>query len=824
MIQEPQTNTVPGFLLTRQWRDSSEGILLKYWFHTEAGPVLLEFTGQEGLFFVEDRHFNKAFGLCQALLSKHRLLALKSFDQYPVYGFYFTSQKNLRQAASILKQNQIAPLEADVRTVDRYLMERFITSEVLISNYPVISNNAFGYSSNSKIKPFKKVGDQENIPKLNVVSFDIETDYRGTQVLSIAVLSENIQHVFMIGADPINTNDSPPISLHTNETALMRAFLDWLQNHDPDILIGWNCINFDLRFLAQVCKRLRIPFALGRNNEEPEWRASPNNEQHYFTLVPGRAVLDGIDTLKSATYHFESFSLESVSREVLGKRKLIYDPDDRGQEILRLFHEDKAALAHYNIEDCRLVWEIFEQCNLISFAIERARLTGLPMDKVGGSVAAFENQYLPRLHRQGYVAPNIPDNPIGVGSPGGYVMSSRPGFYDNVLVLDFKSLYPSIIRSFQIDPYGLAEADHQLVEWLNEDDSDTKTYDIEHYSKGFRGAYFKKQQSILPTLIEHLWQARDKAKKNQNSALSQAIKIIMNSFYGVMGTPGCRFFDRRLPSSITLRGHEIMNQTRTLIEQAGHQVIYGDTDSIFVWLENKTRPEQARSIGQKLAEEITRWWALHLQNEYQLTSALELEFENHYTRFVMPTIRGSEKGSKKRYAGMVCHDSFNELKPHKDSYSLVFKGLETVRSDWTKLAREFQYTLYELIFLNKEYRSYIVKTSHDIRAGMHDDKLVYRKRLRRKLSDYSSNIPPHAQAAKKADDHLKSQGKSARYERGGWVSYCYTVNGPEPLEHLTSPLDYDIYLERQIAPIVDGIVTFLGSTYEEITSNQLRLL
>jgi DNA polymerase II len=824
MMQDSQTNHILGFLLTRQWREHSDGMQLRYWFHTAQGAVLIEMNAQEGLFFVEDRHFNTAINLCQTQLSRHRPLALKSFAQHPVHGFYFSSQRHLRQAAKILKQNQIEPLEADVRTVDRYLMERFITSEAWISTHSLTSDKGFGHATNNKLKPFKRVDDQEPLPNLKTVSLDIETDYRGTQLLSIAVLSENKQHVFMIGSHPFASTDTPPTTLHANETALMRAFLDWIQNEDPDILIGWNCINFDLRFLAQVCKRLRIPFALGRNNEEPEWRVSPNNEQHYFTLIPGRVVLDGIDTLKSATYHFESFSLESVAREVLKKGKLIHDPDDRGQEILRLFHEDKAALARYNIEDCRLVWEIFERCDLINFAIERARLTGLPMDKVGGSVAAFENQYLPRLHRQGYVAPNIPDDPVGVGSPGGYVMNSRPGFYDNVLVLDFKSLYPSIIRSFQIDPYGLAEADHQLSEDLRLDDSDTQPYDTEHYAKGFRGAFFKKQDSILPTLIEHLWQARDKAKKNHNAALSQAIKIIMNSFYGVMGTPGCRFFDRRLPSSITLRGHEIMNQTRALIEQAGHQVIYGDTDSIFVWLEGKISAEQARVIGRTLAEEISHWWAQHLRNEYQLTSALELEFESHYTRFVMPTIRGSELGSKKRYAGLVCKDTFKPSEPNKDAYSLVFKGLETVRSDWTKLAREFQYALYERVFLNKAYKSFIVKTTLDIRAGIYDDKLVYRKRLRRKLSDYSCNIPPHAQAAKKADEKLTSQGKAARYERGGWISYCYTVNGPEPLEHLTSPLDYDMYLERQIAPIVDGIVTFLGDSYEDITSNQLRLL
>jgi len=225
-------------------------------------------------------------------------------------------------------------------------------------------------------------------------------------------------------------------------------------------------------------------------------------------------VLDGIDTLKSATYQFESFALEAVAQEVLQEGKLIHDVENRGEEIVNLFHHDKLALARYNLQDCKLVLDIFDRLKLIEFAVQRARLTGLPLDKVGGSVMAFEHQYLPRLHRLGYVAPNIPKNPVGVGSPGGYVMNSEPGFYKNVLVLDFKSLYPSIIRTFEIDPYGLAEGDallQSIEDSMKPSDQslNVKNYDVTKLSKGFNGAFFKRQNTILPALIANLWEARD---------------------------------------------------------------------------------------------------------------------------------------------------------------------------------------------------------------------------------------------------------------------------------------------------------------------------
>lgn len=821
---------IKGFLISRQWRESNNSLLLRYWLNTEKGPLLIEQTSQEGIFFVEQPHLEQALGLIKNLYHRTRPLALKSFSQHAVSGVYFTNQKNLRTAAKRLKEHKISPLESDVRTVDRYLMERFITSTMLVTTTSVseqhsIPKDKYQHICNAKLKPCHYP------PKLRIISFDIETNYLENTLLSIAVYSEDIQRVFLLG-----TSQQQNCFSFNSEKTLLIAFMDWLQDHDPDLLIGWNCINFDLRFLHNTCQRLGLKFNIGRNNEAIEWRTNSNNKsasskgtEHYFVLVPGRAILDGIDTLKSATFSFESFTLDYVAYEMLGRGKLIDSTVNKADEILRLYHEDQHAFIKYNIEDCVLVWDIFKKAKLIEFAVERARLTGLPLDKIGGSVAAFENQYLPRLHRQGYVAPNLPEDPQGVGSPGGYVMDSAPGLYSNVLVLDFKSLYPSIIRSFMVDPYGLAEGDRfnqaaQTSALPNAHYNKQTDYNKSLFSKGFNGAFFKKQDSILPSLIENLWQARDQAKQDNNEALSQAIKIIMNSFYGVMGTPGCRFFDARLPSSITLRGHNIMLRTRELIEEKGYEVIYGDTDSLFVWLNQPDSIKAADKIGKELASFITHWWKIHLEQEYQLQSALELEYETHYSRFLMPTIRGSQQGSKKRYAGLVCQEDFSFNKPDTSRYKLIFKGLEAVRTDWTPLAREFQKNLYQRIFLNQSFKAYITDVIADIYKGLCDDKLVYRKRLRRNLSEYKRNVPPHVQAARKADTAAVQAGQKPQYENGGWIEYFYTLQGPEPKDYLNSPLDYELYITRQIEPIVDGIVTFLGTSFAEITSKQINLI
>jgi DNA polymerase-2 len=113
---------------------------------------------------------------------------------------------------------------------------------------------------------------------------------------------------------------------------------------------------------------------------------------------------------------------------------------------------------------------------------------------------------------------------------------------------------------------------------------------------------------------------REAAKRDGNAPLSQALKIIMNAFYGVLGSSGCRFFDPRLASSITMRGHQIMRQTRALIEARGYDVIYGDTDSTFVWLKGAHGEEAAARIGRALVAEVNQWWRQHLAKPWGWTA------------------------------------------------------------------------------------------------------------------------------------------------------------------------------------------------------------
>ena len=429
--------------------------------------------------------------------------------------------------------------------------------------------------------------------------------------------------------------------------------------------------------------------------------------------------------------------------------------------------------------------------------LERAQTTGLQIDHFGGSIAAFSHHYLPRMHRLGYVAPNVGDV-AAKAFPGGYVMDSTPGFYDSVVVLDYKSLYPSIIRTFLVDPVGLAEGAN----------ADAQSRPI----PGPQGTLFSRDKHCLPDIVTTLSSARDEAKRLRNQPLSQALKLLMNSFAGVLGASECRFFNPKLVSAVTLRGHEVMKLTRVFVEQRGYQVIYGDTDSIFIWLKRTYANSEAHAIAAGLVQEINAWWTRKLREEQQLENFLEIEFDTHYAKFFMPTIRGSEVGSKKRYAGLSVDEEGRE--------EMVYRGLEMARSDWTLLARQFQEGLLSRIFHGEPYRVFVADYARSMLDGQMDALLVYRKRLRHRLDAYEVNVPPQVRAARIADAHNAKLNRPQQYQRGGWIQYVMTQSGPEPLEARHSRIDYEHYLVKQLQPIADALLQPLGDSFVALTSAQ----
>jgi DNA polymerase-2 len=243
--------------------------------------------------------------------------------------------------------------------------------------------------------------------------------------------------------------------------------------------------------------------------------------------------------------------------------------------------------------------------------------------------------------------------------------------------------------------------------------------------------------------------------------------------------------------------------------------IYGDTDSIFIWLKRAHTNEEAHAIAATLVRDINAWWSRRLRVDQGLESFLEIELDTHYRKFFMPTIRGSDVGSKKRYAGLSVNAAGKE--------EMVYRGLEMARSDWTPLARQFQEGLLSRIFRGEPYQAFVTDYAQSTLSGEKDHLLVYRKRLRHHIDAYQVNVPPQVRAARIADDYNVKVNRPKQYENGGWIRYVMTRNGPEPMEVRRSGIDYEHYLTRQLQPIADAILQPMGESFAALTTSQRHL-
>jgi DNA polymerase II len=408
-------------------------------------------------------------------------------------------------------------------------------------------------------------------------------------------------------------------------------------------------------------------------------------------------------------------------------------------------------------------------------------------DRVAASIASFDFVYLTELHKRGIVAPTVrsDDSRVYAAQQGGHVLEPVTGLHRNIRVFDFKSLYPNIIRTFNIDPLSYV-ADPSTAGNLIETP----------------GGSFSRGPAILPRLLDDLFPRREAAKRAGDSVAANAVKILMNSFYGVLGTRACRFFNPALANSITGTGKEILLWSKRWFENAGFTVFYGDTDSLFVGspagapAEDDYAQAALSRQGDKLAQALNKDLSTYIRERWGLESRLELEFEKLYLRLLLPRARHSTRGASKRYAGLV---------HQQDNAQVEFVGMEVVRRDWTALAKQVQRELYQRLFTGQPVETYLTDMVRAVRNGELDDKLVYRKNLRKGSEEYTATTPPHVAAARKS---TQPQGRS--------ISYVMTTAGAEPIDNVQHPLDREHYVNKQIQPVAEPVLATLGLDFEQL--------
>jgi DNA polymerase-2 len=710
----------------------------------------------------------------------------KNFSDNKVAKIILEVPADVAKLRKELEDNHnITCYEADIRFYQRFLIDLDIKGSLEISGDYKKGKLVSRIYENPTLKSC------DYRPDLKVLSIDIETNSNASQIYCISLYSKDYKNVIIVSHEKHLGKPLHNALSVNSEKELIEKFQELVHVIDPDIITGWNLIDFDLKVLRQKFEEHKVPFTLGRNDWPCKLELNSEFMRDSTADFPGRMVLDGITLLKTSFVKLENYKLETAAQEFLGKKKLI-GQENKGENIDKYYKHEQQKLIDYNLEDSEFVYDIIYKTNSIQLTLLRSLITGMTLDRVKASVASLDSLFLRYARKQKIVLSSSKFSEKDEPGKGGFVMESKPGLYDYVIVCDFKSLYPSLIRTFNIDPYSYV-APKDLPKHLTKD----------KYVTTANGAVFKNQEGILPKIIEDVWHQRDAAKKRKDTAETiYALKIIMNSFYGVLGNPACRFFNPEMSNAITYTGQEIIKLTTKKVEELGYRVIYGDTDSIFV-VSNAKDISEARKIGKKIQKHINEFYDEYIQKEYHRKNDMELQFEKLFKVFLMPTVRGSEEGAKKRYAGILIDE--------EDKEELKFTGMEFVRGDWTDAAKKFQEELFELVFHKKEVTEYIKKFVKDLKGGKYDEMLIYKKSLSKPLDEYTKTTPPHVKAARMLDKLTSSQ-----------ISYLITIEGPEPVEKLKHKLDYEHYIDKQIKPIADTILFVYGKNFDDILKNSTQ--
>jgi DNA polymerase II len=764
-----------GFIIHPTYRIEGGKAFVYLFGRLENGESFLTINAFKPYFFIKKSDLEKALKIESFV---HNPTEFKDFSEEEVVKVVLDIPGDVAKLRDRLSAKGIKSYEADIRFAYRFMIDKGLQGGIIIEGEFTKGDFVNRIYREPELKP------ADYFPKnLKTLSIDIETDMHAKKIFCISLYSHDYEKVIIVSKEKLKK----AISCDSEEE-MINKFKEILLEQDPDIITGWSVIDFDLKIIEQKFKQYKIPFKLGRVDETCSLRLYTSFFQDSKAEFPGRMVLDGIQLLRNNFVDLDDYRLDTVAKHFLNDSKIL-DEENKGAAIENAFKNNPQLLVDYNLKDSELVHRILDKSTALDLAIQRSLLTGMPLDRVRASIASLDSVYLKELRKRGFVAPSSGFEDRDDQGKGGFVMSSKPGIYDYVIVCDFKSLYPSIIRTFNIDPLSFMPGCA-----LKERDKDLDKKKIVQVPSG---ACFKNQEGILPSIIQHLWAQRDKAKKEKNELSRYAIKILMNSFYGVLANPTCRFYSREMANAITLSGQHIIKMAAKKVEEMGYEVIYGDTDSIFLHPHIDDYKE-AHKIGDKIASEINKFFEKMMKDEYHRKNYLELQFEKVYKRFIMPTVRGSEVGSKKRYAGLRIDADGNE--------KMEYVGLEFVRRDWTDLAKQFQAELLGRIFHKKEVAEYIKTLVEEVRAGKKDDLLIYRKAIRKEIDDYTKTTPPHVKAARLLGKDLKSN----------IIEYVLTVEGPEPIQKLKHKIDYEHYIAKQIKPIADSVLSFYNQSFDDI--------
>ncbi|RME78698.1 DNA polymerase, partial [Candidatus Woesearchaeota archaeon] len=617
-----------------------------------------------------------------------------------------------------------------------------------------------------------------------LLAFDIET-YNPNKQMSDPAQHPIIQlSLYGAGFEKVITwkdvnGYGPSVEVVENEEELLKKFAQYVNVKQPDILTGYFSDGFDFPYILKRAQKHKIKLDINLDYTSPRFGRG-NQSSVEMTGIIHLDILNFIRRVTRMNLKTDSLKLDAVAQELLGEKKNEIDIENLA-EYWDNSDPKLAEFAKYCLKDSQLTYEITQM--LMPNIVEFVKLISLPIaDIVKMRFAQFVEWYLiKRAQEVNMLIPNKPGRTTlyerqGQHVEGAFVYEPKPGIYDDVVVFDFRSLYPSIIVAHNISPETLnAPSEHKEIVpghpdmWFATD----------------RDGFFS---TILEEImnrrgrIKAMMKTADEKKKKLLDARQYSLKILLNSFYGYLGFFGARWYSKECAAAVTAYGRYHIHQVINKAEAEGFKVIYSDTDSIFITLDGRTYEEAMDFVDRINAE---------------LPEMMELEPEGFYKTALFVSARGEEGGAKKRYA--LCDEQGN----------VIIKGFEAVRRNTSYIAKEVQTQVIKTLLRTKntqEATSYLKEVIKNLREKkIPNEKLVIVTQLTKPIEDYAS-IGPHVAVARQ----MRQRGE--RVEPGSFIRYIVRpgkgkISDRVSVPELTPEGDYDAeyYIDNQVIPAVERI-------------------
>ena len=663
-------------------------------------------------------------------------------------------------------------VEADIRFSMRYIIDHdlrpcgwHVAKVKEVSKKPIYRADA-EYEIVGEIRAL----DDNTVPEdLRVIAFDIEVyNKSGTP-------RPQTDPIIIIGVATNQGEFKQFLANGYDDKKAILEFIEYLKKVDPDIIVGYNSNGFDWPYLLERCRYLGIKLDVSR-----KVGAEPQTSTYGHISVQGRVNID-LYNFAEEIPEVKVKSLENVA-DYLGVMKKSERVLIEFLEITKYWDNPhlRSKLLKYNADDVKSTYGLAEK--FLPFAIQLSNITGLPLDQVGAASVGFRLEWylIKQAYKYGELAPNREERPQQ-SYRGAVVLKPSKGIHENIAVLDFTSMYPSIMIKYNVGPDTLVRG--------------KPCNDREHYIAPEVTQCFHKRpigffKRVLETLINLRRAIKEEMKKYPPTSYTyrllderqKALKVLANATYGYTGWTYARWYCRECAEAVTAWGRETITKAIELAKKLGLKVVYGDTDSLFI--------EYRRKEINKLVEEVEK------------KLGFEIKIDKIYRKVFFTE-------AKKRYAGLLSDGRIDIV------------GFEAVRGDWAEIAKEVQEKVTEILLkegsVNKAIE-YVKEIISNLKQGkIPIEKLVIWKTLTKKIEEYSAEAP-HVAAARKL---LKAGIKVSVNDKIGYV----VVKGvgkissrAEPYIFIKDPsrIDPSYYIDHQVIPAALRILGCFGITEAQL--------